>query len=170
VPRFGGAPWHHRPVGPTENGAGTTRVDGAEWTGYVLVTPLVLCLAGVGLLPDYPAQELAERAAIAWGAVLLAGAGAVHWGLALAGRLSPPRVGFGGALVAALTAAAAILAGGQRGLALLVVGGGGFWLYEHRVLGPQLPAAYLSLRRHVALASGLLLALTMFVSDAAGLG
>jgi Protein of unknown function (DUF3429) len=157
-------------VGSTENGAGARRLDAAEWAGYLLVTPLVLCLAGVGLLPSYAAQEFAERAAIAWGAVLLAGAGAVHWGLALAGRLSPPRAGFGGALAAALAAAAGLLVGGQRGLALLVIGGGGFWLYEHRALGGQLPPAYLNLRRHVALASGLLLALIMFVSDAAGLG
>lgn len=156
-------------MGSTENGAGTTRLDIAQWSGYVLVTPLVLCLAGVGLLPSYAAQELAQRAAIAWGAVLLAGAGAVHWGLVLAGRLSPPRAGFGGALAAALAAAAAVLVGGQRGLALLVVGGGGFWLYEHRALGCQLRPAYLALRRHVALASGMLLALIMFVSDAAGL-
>ncbi|HYC09433.1 MAG TPA: hypothetical protein VEC10_07335 [Steroidobacteraceae bacterium] len=157
-------------MGSTENGAGATRLDIADWTGYLLVAPLVLCLAGVGLLPSYAAQELAQRAAIAWGAVLLAGAGAVHWGLVLAGRLSPPRAGFGGALAAALGAAAAVLVGGQRGLALLVVAGGGFWLYEHRTLGPQLPPAYLGLRRHLALASSLLLALIMFVSDAAGLG
>jgi len=156
-------------VGSTENGAGTTRLDIAEWSGYLLLTPLVLCLAGVGLLPSYAAQELAQRAAIAWGAVLLAGAGAVHWGLVLAGRLSPPRVGFGGALAAALAAATAVVVGGQRGLALLVVGGGGFWLYEHRALGAQLPPAYLALRRHLALASSMLLALVMFVSDAAGL-
>ena len=156
-------------MGSTENGAGATRLAIEDWTGYLLVTPLVVCLAGVGLLPSYPAQELAQRAAIAWGAVLLAGTGAVHWGLALVGRLSPPRAGFGGALAAALAAAAAVLVGGQRGLALLVVAGGGFWLYEHRALGPQLPPAYLGLRRHLALASGLLLALIMFVSDAAGL-
>jgi hypothetical protein len=157
-------------VGSSENGAGTARLDAPEWSGYVLVTPLVLCLAGVGLLPSYAAQELAERAAIAWGAVLLTAAGAVHWGLALAARLAPPRAGFAAALSAALAAAAAVLLGGQRGLALLVVAGSGFWLYEHRALGTQLPAAYLNLRRHVALASGLLLALTMFVADAAGLG
>jgi hypothetical protein len=156
-------------VGSTENGAGTTRLEVAEWSGYLLVAPLVLCLAGVGLLPSYAGQELAQRAAIAWGAMLLAGAGAVHWGLVLAGRLSPPRAGFGGAIAAALAAAAAVLVGGQHGLALLVVGGGGFWLYEHRALGSRLPPAYLALRRHVALASALLLALVMFVSDAAGL-
>ena len=155
---------------PTENRAGATRLDTAEWSGYLLLAPLVLCLAGVGLLPAYAAQELAQRAAIAWGAVLLAGAGAVHWGLALAGRLAPQRRGLAAALAAALAGALAVVVGGQHGLALLVIGSGGFWLYEHRSLGAQLPPAYLNLRRQVALAGGILLALTMFVSDAAGLG
>jgi len=59
--------------------------------------------------------------------------------------------------------------GGQRGLALLVVGFGGFWLYEHRSLSARLPPAYLNLRRHLTLAICMLLALTMFASDAAGL-
>ena len=57
----------------------------------------------------------------------------------------------------------------SAGLALLVVGCGGFWLYEHRGLGAELPPAYLNLRRQLTLATGILLALTMFVSDAAGL-
>src|ERR1700740_2346646 len=51
----------------------------AEWLGYVSVAPLLACLAGVGLLPDYGARELAQRFALAWGAVLLASSGAVHW-------------------------------------------------------------------------------------------
>lgn len=152
----------------TQNGAGATPLDTADWTGYLLVAPLVLCLAGVGLLPAFAAQELAQRIAIAWGAVLLAGGGGAHWGLALAGRLSHP-AGIGAALAAALAAATAVVAGGQRGLALLVVGSGGFWLYEHRARGHELPPAYLSLRRQVTLASAMLLALIMFVSDAAGL-
>ena len=40
---------------------------------------------------------------------------------------------------------------------------------EHRVLGNALPPSYLALRRQVALATCMLLALTMFVSDTAGL-
>ena len=65
--------------------------------------------------------------------------------------------------------AAAVVLGGQRALALLVVGHGSLWLYEHRVLGNALPPSYLALRRQVALATCMLLALTMFVSDTAGL-
>jgi Protein of unknown function (DUF3429) len=158
-----------RPVGSTENGAPATRLDTlAEWAGYLLVAPLAVCLAGVGLLPGYAVQELAQRSAIAWGAVLLAFTGAVHWGLALAGRLSWQRARLGG-LVAPLIGAVGVVVGGQRGLGLLVVGFGGFWLYEHRVLGELLPPAYLGLRRPITLAICMLLAVILFVSDAAGL-
>jgi len=164
-------PWHDlRVVSSAENRAATTRLaNGAEWAGYLGVAPLVLCLAGVGLLPQYTARELAQRSAIAWGAVLLAWAGGVHFGLLLAGR--PPRSAarLAGALLAALCGATAVLLGGQRGLALLVVGFGGFWLYEHRRLGSELPEAYLGLRRQLTLATCMVLALTMFVSDSVGL-
>jgi hypothetical protein len=157
-------------VGSTENDTGTTQFNAmSEWTGYLGVAPLVLCLAGVGLLPEYAWQELAQRAAIAWGAVLLAAAAAVHWGLALAGKLPAARTRVAAALAAAATGTAAVLVGGQRGLALLVVGHGGFWLYEKHVLGAQLPPAHIALRRPVTFAICMLLALTMLVSDTAGL-
>ena len=141
----------------------------AEWAAYLCVLPLALGLAGVGLLPDQPARELAQRATLAWGAVLLAFSGAVHWGLALAGRLPWRPAALAGALAPLPVAALAVMIGGQRGLALLVVGFGGLWLYEHRVLGAALPPAYLELRRQLSVAICVLLALTMFVSDAAGL-
>ena len=157
-------------MGFTENNAAATRLNtAAEWAGYLGVAPFVLCLAGVGLLPDYSARELMQRIALAWGAVLLAFTGAVHWGLAIAGRLPWDAARAGGALAPALLGAIAVVLGGQRGLALLVVGFGGFWLYEHRALGARLPPAYLSLRRRLTLAICIVLALTMFASDAAGL-
>ena len=156
-------------MGITEHRAGTAGLNSiAEWAGYLGVVPLVLCLAGVGLLPDYSERELAQRIALAWGAVLLASNGAVHLGLALAGRLPWDLARAGGALAPALVGAAGVVLGGQHGLAVLVVGGGGFWLYEHRVVGGDLPPAYLSLRRQLTLATCMLLALTMFASDAAG--
>jgi hypothetical protein len=139
-----------------------------EWAGYLAVAPLLLCLAGVGLLPSYALRELAQRIALAWGAVLLAGVGALHLGLALAGGLPRERAR-GSSALPALIAAAALVLTGERGLALLVVGHGGWWLYEHRVLHAQLPPAYLALRRQLTLATCMLLALTMFASDAAGL-
>ncbi|HEV3182649.1 MAG TPA: DUF3429 family protein [Steroidobacteraceae bacterium] len=154
----------------TENDTGTTPLNTlAEWAGYLGVAPLLLCLAGVGLLPGYAWQELAQRTALAWGAVLLASAAAVHWGLALAGRLPSARARIAGVLAASLAGAGGVVVGGQRGLALLVVGHGGFWLYEKHSLGSRLPAEYAALRRPVTLAICMLLALTMFVSDAAGL-
>jgi hypothetical protein len=157
-------------VEPPDNGSAAARPNmTAEWLGYLGLAPLVLCLAGVGLLPDYAGRELAQRIALAWGAVLLAFTGAIHFGLALAGRLpwEPRRVG--AAVLPAVVGAAAVLSGGQRGLALLVVGFGLFWLYEHRTLGALLPPAYLSLRRNLSLAICMLLALTMIASDAAAL-
>ncbi len=140
-----------------------------EWASYACVAPLLAGLAGVGLLPDYAARALAQRGTLAWGAVLLAFAGAVHWGLALAGRTAWRGRSILMALAPAVCAAAAVLVGGQRGLALLVVGFGLFWLYEHRVLGAQLPPAYLNLRRQLSVAICVLLAVTMIISDAVGL-
>jgi hypothetical protein len=69
----------------------------------------------------------------------------------------------------ALLGVAATLLGGQRGLALLVVGFGVFWLYEHRSVGAELPAPYVSLRRNLSLVVCALLAFTMILSDSAGL-
>jgi hypothetical protein len=157
-------------VDPPGNGSAAARPNStAEWLGYLAVAPLVLCLAGVGLLPDYGGRELAQRVALAWGAVLLAFTGAVHFGLALAGRLPWETRRLAAAVLPAVVGALAVLAGGQRGLALLVVGFGLFWLYEHRALGALLPAPYLSLRRNLSLAICMLLALTMIASDAAAL-
>jgi hypothetical protein len=157
-------------VGMTKDDTGTTQLNSvAEWAGYLALAPLVLCLAGVGLLRAYAWQELAQLAALAWGAVLLAATAAVHWGLALAGRLPHPRVRIVAVLAAALAGTAALVVGGQRGLALLVVGHGGFWLYEKHGLGSLLPESHLALRRPVTFWTCMLLTLTMFVSDTAGL-
>jgi hypothetical protein len=159
-----------RDVGLTKNDTGATQLNTlAEWAGYLCVSPLVLCLAGVGLLPAHEWQELAQRAALAWGALLLAAPAAVHWGLALAGQLPAPRVRIAAVVGAALAGAAGVVVGGQRGLALLVVGHGTFWLYEKHSLGSLLPATQLALRRQLTFATCMLLALTMFVSDTAGL-
>ena len=141
----------------------------AERAAYLCLLPLALGLGGVARFGDYPARELAQRATIAWGAALLAFTGAVHWGLALGGRLPWRAASLAGALTPLVIAALAVLVGGQRGLALLVVGFGGVWLYEHRVLGAALPPAYVALRRTLSVATCVLLTLTLFASDAAGL-
>jgi hypothetical protein len=154
----------------TEHSLTTTRlISAVEWAGYLGVAPLVVCLAGVGLLPGHAGRELAQHLAIAWGALLLGFAGAVHVGLLAAGALRLKTATLAAALAPLPVAATALLLEGQRALALLVVGHGCLWLYEHRVLGSALPPFYLSLRRQLAFATGMVLALTMFVSDAAGL-
>jgi len=141
----------------------------AEIVSYAGLAPLVLCLLGVALLPDYAARELAQRIAIAYGAVALAFVGAVHWGLALAGRLSWSPARIGGSILPAIAGAVAIVLGGQRGLGLLAISFGVFWLYEHKKVGAELPAPYLSLRRNLSLVACLLLSVTMILSDTAGL-
>jgi hypothetical protein len=141
----------------------------AELVCYASVAPLAAGLLGVGLLPGYEERELAQRAAIAYGAVLLSFVGAVHFGLALAGRLAFSTLRIAGATLPVLVGAAAAVLGGQHALALLVVGFGVFWLYEHRSAGPELPAEYLSLRRNLSLATCVLLAVTMILSESAGL-
>jgi hypothetical protein len=141
----------------------------AEIAGYVGVVPFILCLLGECLLPGYGQRDLAQRIAIAYGAVVLTFAGAVHWGLALSGRLVWRPVRVIGASTPALVAAAAVVIGGQHGLALLVVGLGMFWLYEHRELGKELPMQYVNLRRNLSLAVCVLLALTLMLSENAGL-
>ncbi|HWG30344.1 MAG TPA: DUF3429 domain-containing protein [Steroidobacteraceae bacterium] len=141
----------------------------AEIAGYAGVAPFALCLLGVGLLPDYAQRELAQRVAVAYGAVVLTFVGGVHWGLALAGRMPWRPVRILGAVAPAVIAATAVVMGGQRGLALLVVGLGVFWLYEHRQVGSELPDEYMSLRRNLSLGACILLALTLMLSDNAGL-
>lgn len=141
----------------------------AEIVSYAGLAPLVLCLLGVALLPDYAARELAQRIAIAYGAVVLAFVGAVHWGLALAGHLSWSPARISGAILPGIAGAVAVVLGGQRGLGLLAISFGVFWLYEHKRVGPELPAPYLSLRRNLSLVACLLLSVTMILSDTAGL-
>ncbi|HTX23388.1 MAG TPA: DUF3429 domain-containing protein [Steroidobacteraceae bacterium] len=141
----------------------------AELVAYAAILPLVACPLAIALLPGYSQRFLAQQIAIAYGAVVLAGLGAVHWGLALAGRWawSPRRLA--AAILPGACGAASVVVSGQRGLALLVVGSGIFWLYEHRRAGEELPEDYLRLRRNLTLAGCCLLALTMILSDSAGL-
>jgi hypothetical protein len=141
----------------------------AEIVSYAGVLPFAACLLGMFALPTYEMRELAQRAAVGFGAAALAFVGAVHWGLALSGFLSWSPLRLAGSVAPAVVGAAAVLLGGQRGLGLLVAGFGVFWLYEHRVLGTALPEVYLRLRRNLSVAICLLLAITMILSETAGL-
>lgn len=141
----------------------------AEIVAYVGILPFVLSPLAIAFLPEFGQRFIVQQVAVAYGAVVLAALGAVHWGLALAGRLRWT-VGraLGGALPAVCGVAAVVL-GGERGLALLVVSLGVFWLYEHRAIGEELPEDYLQLRRNLTLAGCCLLAITMILSDSVGL-
>jgi hypothetical protein len=141
----------------------------AELAAYAGLVPFIGCLAAVALLPDAEGRDLAQRAAVAWGAVVLSFVGAVHWGLALAGRLAWSPARLIASIAPAVVGAAAVVLGGQRAFALLVAGFGLFWLYEHRRLAHALPADYLRLRRNLSLAVCALLALLMILSDTVGL-
>jgi hypothetical protein len=131
--------------------------------------PFAIFPLAMMLLPGYAQRQLAQQIAVAYGAVVLAGAGAVHWGLALAGRISWRAERIAGAILPAICGTAAVILGGQRGLALLTVSFCVFWLYEHRSVGAELPPDYLRLRRNLSVAGSSLLAFTMILSDYVGL-
>ena len=154
----------------TIQGGAVARLNtGAEIVSYAGLAPLMLCLLGVALLPDIAARELAQRITIVYGAVVLGFIGAVHWGLALAGFLAWTPARIAGSILPAVAGTTAAVLGGQRGLLVLVVGFGIFWLYEHRRVGTELPPDYLSLRRNLSLVACFLLAVTLIISDKAGL-
>ncbi len=127
--------------------------------GYAGLVPFVACVLGVALL-DGEARELAARALVAYGAVILSVLGAVHWGLLLRSTGPALTLRLAAGVVPSLVAWVALLLEERHALALLVVAFGGFWLYEHRVVGNGLlPADYLRLRRGLSLAVCALLAL-----------
>lgn len=136
---------------------------------HLTALPFAVCLLGLVFAPTFELRDLLQRVAVAYGAVLLAAFGAVHWGLALAGRIAWTAPRLAGAFMPAVFGAAGAVLGGQRGLAVLVAGFGLFWLYEHRIVGAELPADYLRLRRHSSAAVCALLALVTIASDSAGL-
>jgi hypothetical protein len=142
----------------------------AERTAYAGLAPLVAALAAAALVPQPEQRELALRAALAWGAVVLSFVGAVHWGLAVARQWAWSPAVVLGSIGPALAAAVALLLGGQRGLATLVAGFGLFWLYEHRRRSAELPPDYVALRRNLTLLVCGLLVLTMLVGERAGVG
>ena len=119
-------------------------------------------------LGGYPARELAQRATIAWGAALLAFSGAVHWGLALGGRLPCRAASPAGALTPLPVAVQAVLAAGSATWR--------YWWSDSASCGcMSIRCSGRRCRPHISrcgaadFATCVLLALTMFVSDTAGL-
>jgi hypothetical protein len=154
---------------PPSAAAAVPLSNAALYSGYAGIAPFVAALLGVWLAPEPAWQQFAQQAALAWGAVILAFVGALHWGFAIAGRLPATRAVITASVVPSVLGAAALLLDGQRGLALLIAGFGLFGIYEHRRWVDSLPAEYLAMRRRLTLAVCASLTLTVFASETAGL-
>ena len=125
----------------------------AKPLGYGGLVPFAACALVMLALPDAGTRELAGRALLGYGAVILSFLGGVHWGLVLRGA-APQRAGglLAAGVVPSLVGWVALLLPFEQAAAVLVAGFGLFWLYEHRVLGPAvLPPDYLALRRWLTL-------------------
>ena len=135
--------------------------------GYAGAIPFAAGAMAAVTLSDPSMKQFVERALVGYGAVILAFLGAVHWGLMLArpdARLR--RILIGGVLPSLIGWIALMLPASQA-LALEIVAFGGFWLYEHRVLGPRvLPEGYLGLRRMLTLSVCALLTLALIGGSA----
>lgn len=137
----------------------------ASRLGYAGWLPFVIALACVAGAEDPELRAFGLQLALGWGAAILAFLGAIHWGLALAGRWSWSLSMATGSVLPSVWATASVIVGGSRGLALLLVGFGLLWLYEHRQIGAALPPPYLALRRILSLGVCALLALTVIASE-----
>lgn len=136
--------------------------------GYAGWLPFVIALACVAGAETPELRVFGLRLALGWGAAILAFLGAVHWGLALAGRWSWSLSMALASVLPSLWAAASVIIGGARGLAALLAGFGLLWLYEHRQIGAAFPPPYLALRRILSIGVCALLALTVIASEGVG--
>jgi hypothetical protein len=121
--------------------------------GYAGLIPFAACALVMLAVPEAGTRDVAGRALLGYGAVILSFLGGVHWGMVLRGA-SPQRAGglLAAGVVPSLVGWVALLLPFERAAAVLVAGFGLFWLYEHRVLGPAvLPQDYLALRRWLTL-------------------
>jgi hypothetical protein len=121
--------------------------------GYAGLIPFVACALVMLAVPEAGTRDVAGRALLGYGAVILSFLGGVHWGMVLRGA-SPQRAGglLAAGVVPSLVGWVALLLPFEQAAAVLVGGFGLFWLYEHRVLGPAvLPQDYLALRRWLTL-------------------
>lgn len=126
-----------------------------SWTsalGYGGLVPFVACALFLLLVPDPQTRHVAGRVLLGYGAVILSFIGGVHWGLVL----SRPQSKSTGMLVIgvlpSLVGWATLLMAFEPAVAVQVGAFGGFWLYEHRVLGPRVvPPPYMALRRWLTL-------------------
>lgn len=123
------------------------------WLGLGGLVPFVACTALA--LGGGPFAGLAEDALLAYGAVILAFLGAVHWGLALAApqdeAAARARLTLG--VLPALIGWAALVSPNWIGFGILVAGFAGTWTAEEAACrAGRLGARYLWLRRGLTLA------------------
>jgi len=136
-----------------------------RWAGFLGLMPFVFTLGLVTIGAPRGMAPLGLQIATAWGAVILTFIGAVHWGLALAGRLPWSVQTIVASTSPSVVGVMAILIAGERGMAILIAGFGLFWLYENRTHAEILPADYLDLRRVLTLCVCTLLVLTAFAAS-----
>lgn len=128
----------------------------AFWLGFAGLAPFAACAAGAFLGPE-SWTGVALRALIAYGAVVLAFLGAVHWGLALAataeGETRHARTRLTLGVVPALIGWGALLLPAWLGLIALIAGFLAVWAGEESGAREGLvPSRYLWLRRLLTLA------------------
>lgn len=135
---------------------------GAQALGLAGLVPFVAAALATLLLPEAGQRELAGRVLLGYGAVILSFLGGVHWGLVLRDRPAQPFRPLAIGVLPSLLGWGSLFLPHEQALAVQVACFGGFWLYEHRVLGPAvLPAEYLALRRWLTLAVCASLALAL---------
>jgi len=137
------------------NDAASTRDGLPPWTmalGLGGLIPFIACTAVMLAVPEAGTRDLAGRALLGYGAVILSFLGGVHWGLVLQGPTSRGARMLVIGVMPSLAGWIALLLPFESAAAIQVGAFGAFWLYEHRVLGPAvLPPAYLALRRRLTL-------------------
>jgi hypothetical protein len=125
----------------------------ALWLGVGGLIPFAACTAVT--LGGGPFSGLAEDALLAYGAVILAFLGAVHWGLALAapGDAVAARTRLGLGVLPSLIGWAALISPNWIGFGVLVAGFAATWVAEETAArAGRLGSAYLWLRRGLTLA------------------
>lgn len=124
-------------------------MTGSEYTaktlGYAGLIPFVVF--SIGCWIPLPFVTNAAGILVAYGAVILAFMGAVHWGIAMAG--TDPNRGryFIASVIPALIAWPALLVGAQLAMVILLIGFVGLYFYDRSVQREQVfPGWYIPLR------------------------
>ena len=136
----------------------------AQWLGYLGLIPFVAGAVLV-LTGDPASRDLAIRAVIAYGAVIVSFVGAIHWGIALNAAHARAGTLYVVSVLPSLVAWLALLFTPPTGLVLLIAAFVLLWLYERATLWSNVfPGWFATLRtRLTAVAASILALLLMFV-------